>query len=130
LKAGLKAFFRITDEWELTHDQRRILLGNPGMTLYSEWKTRNVKARSISTDLLGRLSYILGIYKALKIMHSTENQLLFLSNATQVAPFNNRSPLDYMLSGHLVALADVCRYLDSQRLGRSYPVNRRHKCPR
>ena len=115
IKVGLKAFFRITDEWELTRDQRRALLGNPGTTQYSEWKTGNVKSRAISTDLLDRLSYILGIYKALNILHSAENQKHFLANATEVSPFNSRSPLDYMLSGHLVALGDVRRYLDFHR---------------
>ena len=115
LKTGLKAFFRITESWGLNRDQRRKLLGNPGTTLYSEWKAGNVKARTISTDLLDRLSYILGIYKALKIMHSDENQKLFLKNAAHVAPFNDKSPLQYMLSGHLVALADVRRYLDYHR---------------
>lgn len=114
-KAGLKAFFRITDEWNLTRDQRRTLLGNPGITIYSEWKVGKAKARSISTDLLDRLSYVLGVYKALKTMHSIENQKLFLTNPTKVAPFNNKSPLDYMMSGHLVALADVRRYLDFHR---------------
>jgi len=115
LMGGLEAFFKITDEWELSRDQRRLLLGFPGTTLYTEWKSGKVKDSPISTDLLDRLSYILGIYKALKIMHSEENRLLFLTNTTQVAPFNSKSPLEYMLSGHLVALADVRRYLDFQR---------------
>jgi len=115
LKAGLKAFFRITDEWALTRDQRRALLGNPGTTLYSEWKAGTIKTRSVSTDLLDRLSYIVGIYKDLGIMHSKENQQLFLANPTKIAPFNDISPLEYMLSGHLVALADVRRYLDYRR---------------
>jgi hypothetical protein len=115
LKAGLKAFFRITDSWSLTREQRRTLLGNPGKTLYSEWKNGKVTARAVSTDLLDRLSYILGIYKSLKIMHSRENQLKFLQHPTQVAPFLNKSVLDYMLSGHLVALSDVRRYLDFHR---------------
>ncbi|MES9904147.1 MAG: antitoxin Xre-like helix-turn-helix domain-containing protein [Sedimenticola sp.] len=115
LKAGLKAFFRITESWKLNRDQRRKLLGSPGTTLYTEWKAGDVKARAVSTDLLDRLSYILGVYKALKTMHSDENQRLFLTNAAHVAPFNDKSPLQYMLSGHLVALADVRRYLDYHR---------------
>ena len=112
LKAGLKAFFRITESWGLNGEQRRLLLGNPDTTLYNDWEEENVIEQSVSFDLLDRLSYILGIYKALKTMHSEENQRLFLVNSTKVAPFNNISPLEYMLSGQLVALADVRRYLD------------------
>ena len=115
VKVGLKTFFRITDEWGLSREERLKLLGQPGKTLYSEWKAGNVKPRAASTDLLDRLSYVLGIYNALNIMHSKENQLNFLKNPTEATPFMSKSPLEYMMSGHLVALSDVRRYLDFHR---------------
>lgn len=112
LKAGLKAFFRIADFWQLTLEQSKTILGNPPISLFQEWKAGNIKEEHVSVDILDRLSYILGIFKALKIMHSDENHRLFLVNGTKVALFNNKSPLDYMLNGHIEALANMRLYLD------------------
>lgn len=114
LKAGLKAFFRISGEWNLSDEDRRILLGLPDKALYSEWEAGKVNSRAASPDLLDRLSYVLGIYQSLKIMHSPENQVNFLKNPTEVTPFLSKSPLDYMLSGHLDALSEVRQYLALQ----------------
>lgn len=112
-QAGLTAFFSIAEEWQLDNDQQRILLGAPGRTTFFEWKKK--KKGNISRDVLDRLSYILGIYKALHILFSNHAIQQWLSNPNKDPLFSGKSPLDYMLSGHLVALADVRRYLDWAR---------------
>lgn len=109
-QAGLTAFFSIADEWGLDGEQQRILLGNPARTTFFEWK-RHKKA-NLSRDTLDRLSYVLGIYKALGILFSPANAQEWLRNPNAAPLFNGKSPLQYMLGGHLVALADVRRYLD------------------
>ncbi len=111
--AGLKAFFRITDAWQLKDDDRRVLLGSPSRTTYYDWKKG--KHGTLSRDTLDRLSYMLGIHKALGILFNVTNQLNWLSHGNTDAPFNGQSPIDHMLGGSLIALADVRRYLDAAR---------------
>src|SRR5689334_21132580 len=66
---ALKAFFAITAKWGLNTEQERSLLGVPKATFY-RWKQHLEGA--LSPDTLERISYILGIYKALRILLPTE----------------------------------------------------------
>lgn len=111
--AGLTAFFSIAEEWGLSTEQQQILLGSPGRSTYFQWK-RN-KRGNLSRDTLDRLSYLLGIYKGLNILFSGNHVQQWLFNTNDNPMFNQQSPLDYMLTGSLVALADVRRYLDWAR---------------
>ena len=112
-QAGLTAFFSIAEQWQLDADQQRILLGSPGRTTFFEWKKK--KKGNISRDVLDRLSYILGIYKALHILFSADSAQQWLRNPNKDPLFSGQSPLEYMLSGNLVSLSDVRRYLDWAR---------------
>ncbi len=112
-QAGLTAFFSIAEEWGLDNDRQRLLLGSPGRSTFFAWKKN--KQGLLSRDVLDRLSYILGIYKALHILFSDGTVLQWLRNPNSAPLFNGRAPLEYMLTGQLVALADVRRYLDAAR---------------
>lgn len=110
---ALKAFFNISLKWGLSTEQESILLGVPLSTLY-RWK--NKKDGVLTRDNLERISYILGIYKALRILLPTEqaaNQ--WIKKANSASLFNGKSALDKMLKGHVIDLADVRRYLDAER---------------
>lgn len=110
---ALKAFFNIAQKWELTSEQERILLGISISTLY-HWKSK--KQGTLSTDTLERISYILGIYKALRILLPTEDAANKWIKKPNTAPlFNGKSALEKLLQGHVVDLADVRRYLDAER---------------
>jgi len=111
--AGLTAFFSIAEEWGLDNGQQRLLLGSPGRTTFFEWKKD--RQGHLSRDALDRLSYILGIYKALHILFSEGTALQWLRNPNSDPLFNGRSPLEYLMTGQLVAMADVRRYLDWAR---------------
>jgi hypothetical protein len=110
---GLKAFFRITGAWGLKDEERRLLLGSPGRTTYCRWKKDG--ARTLKRDTLERLSYVLGIHKALASLFSPANQQHWLHTPNEDPPFTGRSPLEHLLSGALVNLAEVRRYLDPAR---------------
>ena len=112
-QAGLTAFFSIAEEWGLDNDQQRRLLGSPGRTTFFEWKKN--KRGHLSRDGLDRLSYILGIYQALHILFSDRTALQWLRDPNSDPMFNGCSPLEYLVTGQLVALADVRRYLDWAR---------------
>ena len=112
-QAGLTAFFSIAEEWGLDNDGQRLLLGSPGRSTFFGWKKN--KQGALSRDVLDRLSYILGIYKVLHILFPDPTALQWLKNPNSAPLFNGQAPLEYMLSGQLVALADVRRYLDAAR---------------
>lgn len=112
-RAGLTAFFSIAKEWGLNNDQQRLLLGSPGRTTFFDWKRQH--SGNLSRDTLDRLSYLLGIYKALHILFSDDTAAQWLRNPNADPLFGGISPLQYMLNGQLVALADVRRYLDWAR---------------
>ena len=112
-QAGLTAFFSIAEEWGIDNEGQRTLLGSPGRSTFYAWK-RN-RQGLLSRDVLDRLSYILGIYKALHILFPDATALRWLSSPNRDPLFNGQAPLEYMLGGQMVALADVRRYLDAAR---------------
>ncbi|MEO7522087.1 MAG: antitoxin Xre-like helix-turn-helix domain-containing protein, partial [Gemmatimonas sp.] len=61
--AALRTCFRIMEAWQLSATDARLLLGTPPSSTYYKWKSGDVG--SVSRDLLERVSYVLGIYKAL-----------------------------------------------------------------
>ena len=64
--AGLRGFFGIAEKWGLGEKENLLLLGEPGRATYYNWKKGEVG--KISRDTLERLSYLVGIYKALQIL--------------------------------------------------------------
>jgi hypothetical protein len=113
-RVALKAFFNITERWGLSDADRLILLGEPGRSTFYKWKSE--LTGKLSKDVLERISYVLGIYKSLRILFADETQADgWVQRANAAPPFNGRSALEYMKGGHVVDLADVRRYLDAQR---------------
>lgn len=110
---ALKAFFGITHLWGLTSEEERILLGIPKATFY-RWKQQ--LDGSLHPDTLERISYILGIYKALRILLPNETAAHQWVHKANTAPlFGGHSALDKLLKGRVIDLADVRRYLDAER---------------
>lgn len=113
---ALRTFFRIADAWRLSADEARTLLGSPAASTYFKWKSGHVGA--VSRDLLERLSYLLGIYKALQILLPDPVAADAWVKRPNAAPlFHGRSALDVMLSGNVADLFLVRQYLDAQRGG-------------
>ena len=110
---ALKAFFGITQRWHLSPDQECILLGASKATFY-RWKKQ--KEGLLNRDTLERISYVLGIYKALRILLPTEEAANIWVHKSNTAPlFGGHSALDKLLVGRVIDLADVRRYLDAER---------------
>ena len=110
---ALKAFFNITERWNLNTEQESILLGVPKSTLY-RWKQQ--KEGNLSKDTLERISYILGIYKALRILLPTEkaaNEWIHQPNTAYL--FGGKPALEKCMKGQVIDLADIRRYLDAER---------------
>src|SRR5689334_14371562 len=67
--AALKAFFHIVERWGVRDHDARELLGGVSNGPYYEMK-KDPGGRVLDADRLLRASYLIGIFKALNILHS------------------------------------------------------------
>jgi len=114
--AGLRAYLRIVEDvWKVKGEDARTLLGSPARSTYHQWKKRAQEDPNaniqLTRDHLERISYVLGIYKALQILFPQRA----LSDEWMQRPndaFAGNTPLQHALGGNVTDLADVRRYLD------------------
>ncbi len=115
--AGLRAFFNIARDWGLSGDEQMVLLGSPGRSTFFKWKSAPETAE-LKRDTLERLSYLLGIYKALQILLPDAAAADAWVKKPNIAPlFGSKSALDRMLGGNVGDLLAVRQYLDARRGG-------------
>jgi hypothetical protein len=113
---GMRAFFNIAEKWGLSPDESIALLGHPSRSTFYNWKNGDVGSIAHSFDLASRISYVLGIFKALEILYQRPE----LADEWIKRPnkaFGGQSAMDRMQAGHIVDLAAVRDYLDSVRGG-------------
>ena len=92
------------------------LLGGVSQGTLAEYqKLPHVK---LSQDTLERISYILGIYKSLRVMYPTaERANRRVRLETSEVPFAGASALDFMARGSMKHLMEARRYFDAKRTG-------------
>jgi hypothetical protein len=112
--AGLRAFTRIAELWRLSIPEQLALLGIASRSTYFKW--RKEPQPKLPRDTLERLSYLLGIYKALQLLlpetHAADE---WIRRPNDAPLFGGRSALERMLSGNVADLYTVRQYLDAQR---------------
>jgi hypothetical protein len=113
---ALKAFFKIMRRWQVRDEDARLLLGGVSNGPYYQMK-KDPTGRILGADELLRVSYLLGIFKALHTLHGTRlaDQWPTLTNANRI--LHGLSPLDYMKKGGTPAMQNVRRLLDSRVQG-------------
>lgn len=114
LEAGMKAFFQIMEVWQIKPQEASILLGQPSRGTFYSWKRGDV--RHLSYDTVCRISYILGIYKALQILFSDPSRADSWVKKPNLS-FGGQSALKRMLGGNITDLASVREHLDAVRGG-------------
>jgi hypothetical protein len=114
--SGLKALFNIAECWKLRSEDVRELLGGVANGSYFEMK-KNPEAKVLDADQMYRISYLIGIFKALNILHGQPlaDEWVRLPNSNRI--FAGRTPLDYMIRGGVSAMQTVRRLLDARRGG-------------
>jgi len=113
---ALRTFFRIADAWKLSSEDARTLLGSPPRSTFFQWKKAG--EGQLGRDTIERISYILGIYKALQILLPEANAADAWVRQPNSAPlFGGKPALDRMLSGNVSDLYVVRQYLDAWRGG-------------
>ena len=111
---GLRTFFSIADQWALTADQQRILLGGISKSSLHNWKSGH--AAALSRDQLERVSLVLGIYKGMALLFADgDGGKRWLKSENTEAAFGGLSPLARMLRGGIEDLYVTRRYIDAWR---------------
>ena len=114
--AALKAFFNILGRWKLRDEDARALLGGVSNGPFYEMK-RNPD-RTLDADRLTRISYLVGIFKALGVLHSEALADEWVQRPNSNPLFGGLTPLAYMIRGGLPAMQTVRGLLDARRSGR------------
>ena len=117
--AGLLAFARIADKWKISARDAMALLGVESRSTYYELLKRareSKEVKGLNKDQLDRLSYLLGIYEAIRVLfpHSEETRDAWVSSANTAPMFAGRSPLEVMRSS-MIGLYQTFAHLTSAR---------------
>jgi len=107
-----RAMVNLVDRWDLTDAQACVLLGGLSPRTWARWKVGAIGR--VSRDLKARLSNLLGIHKALRIIFTDAGQGYGWIHRANDA-FGGTSARDVMLGGELTDIMRVRRYLDSVR---------------
>jgi Antitoxin Xre-like helix-turn-helix domain len=114
--AALKAFFNIIQQWAIRDEDARELLGGVSNGPYYQMK-KSQEGRILSADELFRISYLIGIFKALNTLHGQHlaDQWVRLPNSNRI--FSGQSPLEYMKKGGQHGMEIVRELLESRIQG-------------
>jgi uncharacterized protein (DUF2384 family) len=113
--SAVKAFFAIMTHWAIRDEDARALLGGVSNGPFYELKKN--PERVLDADKLTRISYLVGIFKALHILHSERLADAWVQRPNTNRIFGGHTPLAYMVRGGLPALQTVRRLLDARRGG-------------
>jgi Protein of unknown function (DUF2384) len=113
--SGIKAFLNIMETWGVRDEDARALLG--GMSNGQFYAMKKQPDRTLDTDRLTRISYLVGIFKALNILYSTKLADAWVQRPNTNRIFGGETPLAYMIKGGLPAMQVVRRLVDARRGG-------------
>lgn len=111
--AALRGFFAMMDRWGVRDEDARQLLGGVSRATYYDIKRD--PARACSIDELTRISYLVGIFKALNVLHgeALADRWMQLPNTNRL--FGGGTPLAFVIRGGIPALEQVRQLLDARR---------------
>lgn len=109
--AMFRAAVRLFQLWDVTDEQAATLLD---MTVRSYRRWKGGEQGRLDRDARARLSNLMGVHKALRIIFQEAARGYAWIKAPNTA-FGGRSALDVMLGGELTDLMRIRRYLDAER---------------
>ncbi|OUS31260.1 hypothetical protein A9Q99_04490 [Gammaproteobacteria bacterium 45_16_T64] len=118
--AAILNFFGMTEEWGIDSTDQIIILGPLPQGCFQDMKNfaegKHSEPAKLSKDTLERISYIMGIYKALNILLPNARRAAeWIRKSNSAVLFDGKSALDLMLQGDTDDFANIRRYLDAER---------------
>ena len=113
-RAMLRAVLNLLDRWQLSKQEKLVLLGAPSERTFQRWRAGEIGP--LPNDTVHRLGDLLGIHKALRYMFTDlARAYSWVKRPNQV--FGGRPALDVMLQGAPSDINRVRAYLDAERGG-------------
>jgi uncharacterized protein (DUF2384 family) len=113
-QSAVDGFFAIMDKWKIPVERAGELLGGvPRSTVY---KLRTA-AGTLRQDELTRISYFVGIYKALHILLPDDLADRWVTQPNDNLLFRGQTPVDFMVREGIPGLQRVRSLLDAERGG-------------
>lgn len=113
--SAIKASLNIMEKWDVRDEDARALLGGISNGQFYEMKKK--PQRTLDADTLTRISYLVGIFKALNILYSEALADAWIKRPNANRIFGGQTPLAYMMKGGLPAMQIVRRLVDARRGG-------------
>lgn len=118
--AAVKTTLRIADAWRLTDADLGIALGGVSVPTIARWRARlrrgEPTAAQLDRDRLDRISYLLGIYKALHILFPDPARADgWIHRPVDLPGMDGRRALDVIRRGGMADLRHLRRFLDGWR---------------
>lgn len=116
---GLRTFQSIADRYDIPECDRAGLLGVKTSTQSAWVKAVETGALLVlPSDVLIRISGLLGVQRALEIMFPVESEAKIWLSGPHLAPvFGGRSPCQVMVEDGIDGIFTIRRYLDGLRVG-------------
>lgn len=117
---GLRTLLNVARAWELDVAEIRMLLGLPSAAEFQVWSDAACASQPLilETDVLLRISAVLGIYKSLRLLEGTDDEgFKWLRSVNREIPFSGKAPMELMLSGFEPGLMDVRGFLLAKERG-------------
>jgi hypothetical protein len=113
--AASKAFFNIMIHWKVGEEDALQMLGCVSSGSFHEMKEN--RGYVLDADALTRISYLIGIFKALNILYSGKLPDAWMQMPNLNPIFAGQTPLAFLLNGGLPAMQTVRQLLEAYREG-------------
>ena len=113
LPGAFRVAIRVMEGWKLSKAEMARVLDIKPRTLARYIK--NGEPAEASMSLVERISYVLGIEKALEILSGAEDAVHWINNPSQAPIFGGHKPRELITSGYVADLYRTRQYLDAWR---------------
>ena len=101
--------------WKVRDADARALLG--GISNGSYYALKKGAAKPLDVDRLTRISLLIGVFKALNILHGQPLADMWMTRPNSNRLFGGQTPLAFLIAGGLPAFEVLRRFLDARRGG-------------
>lgn len=114
---AVRAAMNIMDKWGCSAEQQQNILQLSRAAFY-KYRSQETRTASLSHDQLTRISYLLNMHSALRIVFSNpENAYGFMGMKNHNPFFNGATPLSLIEGGEFGSLHEVAKRVDVLRGG-------------